>query len=336
MEYYDSIYGTIQIEEPVLQALMDSAAMRRLQGVLQHGISGLIGITDPTTRFQHSVGTMLLVRRLGGSVKEQIAALLHDVSHTAFSHVIDYVLDDHDGQSYHDEVKEAYVARTDLPQILAVHGYDWTEFLHEEQFSLLEQPSPRLCADRIDYFLRDGESLGLVTPAEIAMVLDQLVVENGRIGVGDLETARWLGETYMQADDQSWANFFEVGIYELTARAIRYGLAIGAMSEADFWGQDEAVWAKLQAYDDETLQAKLALVSPQTEIVWDEANPTFTVSTKLRTIDPDVLVDGELRPLSTLDLAFAARRRDYLSRKAGKWPMRVVIDDERGAMGNGQ
>ncbi len=36
---------------------------------------------------------MMLVNRLGGSLEEQIAALLHDVSHTAFSHVIDYVLE---------------------------------------------------------------------------------------------------------------------------------------------------------------------------------------------------------------------------------------------------
>ena len=36
---------------------------------------------------------MLLIKKLGGSVEEQIAGLLHDVSHTAFSHVIDYVFD---------------------------------------------------------------------------------------------------------------------------------------------------------------------------------------------------------------------------------------------------
>jgi HD superfamily phosphohydrolase len=80
--------------------------VQRLHGVLQHGITGLIGLTQPITRYEHSVGAMLLVRQLGGSLREQIAALLHDVSHTAFSHVIDYVLNDHDGQSYHDEMKE--------------------------------------------------------------------------------------------------------------------------------------------------------------------------------------------------------------------------------------
>jgi len=61
---------------------------------------------------------MLLVRRLGASLDEQIAALLHDVSHTAFSHVIDFVFNDHNGQSYHEEKKEEFVASTDIPTIL--------------------------------------------------------------------------------------------------------------------------------------------------------------------------------------------------------------------------
>jgi len=55
-------------------------------------------------------------------------------------------------------------------------------------------------------------------------------------------------------------------------------------------------------------------------------NPTFRVSTKLRSIDPDVVVNGRLVPLSQLDPDFAAHRQAYLSSKTGKWPMRVVRD----------
>ena len=55
MEYVDEIYGPEQITEPVLRDLIDSAAVQRLRGVLQHGISGLIGVTSPITRFDHSV-----------------------------------------------------------------------------------------------------------------------------------------------------------------------------------------------------------------------------------------------------------------------------------------
>lgn len=325
MDYYDNVYGLVTISEPVLLDLLASATMRRLQGVLQHGVSALIGITEPVTRFDHSVGAMLLVRRLNGSLAEQIAALLHDASHTAFSHVIDYVFNGHDSQSYHDEKKEEFLAQTDVPGILARHGYDWQDFLHEEDFPLLEQPSPRLCADRLDYFLRDARGLGLATAVQIQTALDHLVVGNGRIAANTLEAAQWLGYTFIAADDASWANFREVGLYELTAQAIRRGLAIGAISETDIWGIDQPMWAKLHAHPDAELQTTLRLVHPATGFAWDEKTPTFQVSTKLRVIDPDVVLDdGTLAPLSTLDAEFARHRATYLRSKQGKWPMRVI------------
>ncbi len=325
MIYEDAVYGTVSIDEPVLLDLLQTAAMRRLEGVLQHGVSALVGITSPVTRYEHSVGVMLLVRRLGAPLPEQIAALLHDVSHTAFSHVIDYVFDGHDSQSYHDEHKEAYMIQTDVPAVLERHGYVWRQFLHEEAFPLLEQPSPRLCADRLDYFLRDAPGLGLATPGDIAAVLPHLVVGNGRIVTDELDAARWLGYTFIKADDASWANFREVGLYELTAQAIRRGLELGAIGMADVWGVDLPLWRKLHASQDDELQALLALIKPETTFAWDETSPTFRVSTKLRAIDPDVLgAGGEIRPLSQLDPAFAHHRQHYLNSKQGKWPMRVV------------
>lgn len=322
--HHDMVYGPAEIGEPILVELMHSAAVRRLHGVLQHGISGLIGITRPTTRFEHSAGVMLLVRRLGASLEEQIAALLHDVSHTAFSHVIDYVFGGHDSQSYHEEVKEEYLAGTDVPAILARHGFDWHDFLHEDDFPLLEQPTPALCADRLDYFLRDSGDLGLSTDDDVQCALKHLVVHDGRIAADDIDVARWMGYAYMAADRASWASFREVGLYELTARAVRTGLETGAIAEADIWSTDGPLWAKLHAASHPKLQSELSLISPDTQFVWDEIAPTFRVSTKLRTIDPDVVRDGRSQPLSALDAEFARHRDDYLRRNRGKWPMRVV------------
>jgi hypothetical protein len=324
LDYQDEVYGAVQIEEPVILAVMDSAAMRRLDGVLQHGISGLIGLTGPITRRDHSIGAMLLVRRLGGSLIEQLAALLHDVSHTAFSHVIDYVFHGQDSQSYHDEMKESYLVGTDIPAVLAEHGYDWHDFLDESQYPLLEQPSPALCADRLDYFLRDGPGLGMMTAEQIQETLPHLIVHDGRIGVDDTATARWLGDSFMAADKASWANFQEVGLYELTAQAIRIALDKGILEQDDIWGTDEPAWAKLQNAADPELRSIIGLIRPETQFVWDEEKPDFRISTKLRTIDPDVLVDGMFRPLSTIDKEFGRRRMAYLNGRSGKWPMRIV------------
>ena len=320
----DRLYGPVEISQPVILDLLGTRAVQRLGGVLQHGVTALIGITRPTSRLEHSLGVMALVQRLGGSLEEQIAALLHDVSHTAFSHVIDYVFHSHDSQAYHEEHKEDFMTASDIPKALSRHGCDWHAFLHEEQFSLLEQPAPALCADRLDYFLRDSLDLGLAALTDIHQALAHLVVHHERIVVDDLQIARWMGETFIAADQASWANFREVGLYELTAIAIRRSLTIGALTETDLWTTDRQAWDKLHASPDPHLQAMLPLISPQTQFLWDAEQPTFWVSTKLRTIDPPVLVAGSSRPLSELDPAFAHYRQEYLTSKAGKWPMRVI------------
>jgi len=330
MIYTDRIFGSIEIDEPVLLELLKSQAVQRLHGVLQHGITGMVGITRPTSRFEHSLGVFLLVHKLGGSLEEQIAALLHDVSHTAFSHVIDYVFGGHESQNYHEEKKVEYIATTDIPTILEAHSYDWCELLCLEdhdmavRFPLLEQPAPAICADRLDYFLRDSYDLGLATHFEIELALDHLRVNNKHMVVDNQQVALWMGKTYIEADRASWANLREVGLYELAARSIRRGLDLGILTDADIWGTDWPAWKKLQASTDQELQATLSLVSPDTIFVRDETQPTIQVGTKLRTIDPDVLINGKTQPLSLLDPNFAHLRMDYLKERSGLWPIRVI------------
>ena len=321
--YQDRIFGPAAIDEPVLLNLLDSKAIKRLHGVLQHGITGLLGITRNTTRFEHSMGVFCLARRLGAPLEEQIAALLHDVSHTAFSHVIDYVFNRHDHQSYHEEKKGEFMAASDLPAVLGRHGYDWRVFLDEDQFPLLEQPAPALCADRLDYFLRDALDLKLASFQEIQRALNHLVVHDSRIVVDDLSVARWLGETFIAADQASWANFREVGLYEITAQAIRIGLRLGVIREADIWTTDEALWQKLQRSPDPQLKRQLARISPATRFTWDAERAEFWVSTKLRTIDPEVLLNGKSAALSELEPDFARQRAAYLAENGGQWPFYV-------------
>ena len=63
----------------------------------------------------------------------------------------------------------------------------------ESRYPLLEQPAPVLCADRVEYCLRDALSSGLVNRAEVADFLAHLVVVGGRMVVDDVGAARWMG-----------------------------------------------------------------------------------------------------------------------------------------------
>jgi len=324
MHYSDPVYGNIEFKEPVLLALLQVPSMQRLQGVLQAGVTALIGVRQPTTRFEHSLGVAWLVRSLGSLLEEQIAALLHDISHTAFSHVIDYVFNNHHGQSFHEEEKESFLLAGELPGVLRQFGYDWRDFLHEEGFALLEQPAPALCADRLDYFLRDSLSLNILSSQDIQELLPHLVVHDRRIAVDDLTAARRLAYAYIKADDASWSNFREVALYELTAKTIRRALEIGLLSKSDLWTTDQQVWAKLQGSEDAGLLSSLKVISPQTQFVRDELHPDFHVSTKLRTLDPDVVMGGKMVRLSELDPEYQRFRDAYLHSKSGEWPVRVI------------
>ena len=87
----DPVYGAVTLDAPLLRDLYHSEAVQRLGDVYQGGITAFIKPERRTTRLEHSVGVMTLLRRLGAGVEEQAAGLIHDVPHTAFSHVVDFV-----------------------------------------------------------------------------------------------------------------------------------------------------------------------------------------------------------------------------------------------------
>ena len=323
MEYDDRIYGRFEISEPPLLALMESRALKRLRGVFQHGISTILGITSRTSRFEHSAGVMLLVRRMGGSTEEQAAALLHDVSHTVLSHVTDFMSTVEEGESLHERVKLDYVASTDIPMLLERLGYDWRSLMDESRFPLLEQPAPALCADRLDYFLRDGIDLGLLSMEEVGFLLDSLAVHEGTPVMTNIMAAKLAAYSYIEADDRSWSNLREVGIYEAAARAIEAAIAAGAIGPDDLWGTDEAFWNDISACEDESVQRWVRCVSTDAVFTLDEDNPTFLVSPKVRTLDPHVLTAEGPRRLSEVDRDFARFVAEYRRRKSGVWPIRA-------------
>ena len=113
-------------------------------------------------------------------------------------------------------------------------------------------------------------------------------------------------------------------MYELTARAIRRALELRVLDEEALWSTDEVVWARLHTSQDPELQEELRLISPLTRFAWDEDAPDFRISTKLRTIDPAVITEGDVRRLSEIDPEFAEHRNKYLEENSGKWPMRVI------------
>src|SRR3989344_8664366 len=94
MNTKDSVYGDEEIKEEVLIELINSKPFQRLKGISQQGMPRELWFTHVNSRYEHSIGVLIILRRLNAGLEAQVAGLLHDVSHTAFSHVVDWVFGD--------------------------------------------------------------------------------------------------------------------------------------------------------------------------------------------------------------------------------------------------
>ena len=313
----DALHGRVSVGEPLLVELLSTPAVRRLAGVHQAGAVWLVRPGRAVTRLEHSIGTLLLVRRLGGGVEEQAAALLHDAGHGAFSHVIDRVFDDA-SETWHEREGIALLMASEVPGVLARHGLDPEHVLAPHGWPLLDRPAPALCADRIDYALRDAVAEGLVGVGEARAFLDDLVVLGGEtIAVRDATRAAWFADRFAELVERVFCD--PVGLWAdwVLAGAIRRALDAGVLDQADLLSTDDALLAALRAARDPQIDAALDRLAPGARVTVGDPDPEVVVCPKARTVDPPVLADGRPPvPVSSIAPRVAARAEALRSRTA--------------------
>src|SRR3954453_8759211 len=108
MHWNDRVYGEVTIDDPRLLALIACPTFQRLGGIKQAGPSAFAFPFKTVTRLEHSLGVYLLLRQLGADRREQVAGLLHDISHTAFSHAVDFVFSSEE-QNHHEALKHEFL-----------------------------------------------------------------------------------------------------------------------------------------------------------------------------------------------------------------------------------
>lgn len=295
--------------------------MQRLKYIHQAGPSPFFFDRAETTRFEHSVGVMLLLRKFDAPIEEQVAGLLHDVPHTAFSHVADFVFE-RENHDYHEEFMEDIVRDSDIPEILERHGLDLDYILDELNFPLLEQEIPDICADRIDYFLRDAIKKGVITREEVEEFVNALEVRKGKFVLNDKNTAEKYAEKYIEADEEIWAHPREVAVYEAFAQALREALDARVIDEEDMFRTDKEVLEKLRDSGDENILDRLELLEGDFKVVRDRENYDFESVTKARFVDPPVVTDKGLERVSEFS-DLEERIREHEDDVSGGYCLRI-------------
>lgn len=308
-----TIYGTFDIQEPVIIDLLASKAMQRLKKINQHGINDVVKPEWAFSRYDHSVGVFVLTRMFGGSLEEQVAALLHDVSHTVFSHVGDLVFaapaEVEASHAYQDDIHEWFVEQTDIAPLL--HKYGMHHVVSDEAkdtFRLLEQGYPDICADRLDYQLRTAYIVGLITLADVQNLLQHLHFEDGYWFFDDLGAARQFGDASIWLTRNMYASAFNIYLYKFAADAFKRALEIGLVSAKEMhFSVDDIIWDRMQQSDDLVLRRFLRQIDvyETAYAISDASDYDYFKKSKCRVVDPLVKVDGEFVRLSSVDDEFA-------------------------------
>ncbi len=178
--YRDPLHNIISLDESVADDrlvvdLIDSAEFQRLRRVKQLGIAMFTYQGAEHSRFTHSLGVMHLMTRVLNLLSKRhtvsdearvcgrAGALLHDVGHGPFSHVIEKVFRFH----HEDWTRRIILSEeTEINRIL--RGFDASlpeklDSLYRHDFApmfISQLVSSQLDCDRMDYLLRDSLMTG--------------------------------------------------------------------------------------------------------------------------------------------------------------------------------
>ena len=178
--YRDSVHNIIRLktdsnEGKLLVRLIDTAEFQRLRRIKQLGLALFAYQAAEHSRFTHSLGALHLATRtldkLGSKYEisveartaVRVAALLHDIGHGAFSHVIETILDFH----HENFTIEAVLSdETEVGQVLHEFSPQLAEDVADiirgdfRPTALAQLVSSQLDVDRMDYLLRDSLMTG--------------------------------------------------------------------------------------------------------------------------------------------------------------------------------
>lgn len=218
--YRDPLHNIISLNEAVADDrliidLIDAAEFQRLRYIKQLGLAMFTYQGAEHSRFTHSLGVMhLMTRALGllatthpvseaDRVVGRVGALLHDIGHGPFSHVIEKVFACH-----HEDWSCRIVldADTEVNQMLRRFDATLPEKLtrlyrHEYKPAYISQlVSSQLDCDRMDYLLRDslmtGAKYGIY---DLEWVLHALKVDEASDRVYVEAKGLYAVEEYLQA-----------------------------------------------------------------------------------------------------------------------------------------
>lgn len=303
----ETFYGTIEVEEPVLIELIESPSFQRLKFIHQYGIAYYTTHNEEYSRYAHSLGVFTILRKKGASLEEQIAGLLHDVSHTVFSHVGEWIFNKEyqDGKGYQDSIHLTYLNESGLTEILGKHGFAAERLLPEEEFfPMLEQKKPNLSADRIDYNIQGAYYQNFITYDEALEILTDLTFKEGKWVSSKKELMEKLVRFTIFMSQDCFGSATNWLSSRWLADAILRAIEVGCLTIKEIHhSTDQVVWDRLIECKDPIIAEKMKMVLDTNNlyslVTPDQAD--MIVIGRFLASDPWINQDGKITRLTSID-----------------------------------
>lgn len=330
MKIRDRVYGMHEITSPVIIEIIKSEPAQRAKKINVAGAWQYINLNADVSRLEHCIGTSIIVKILGGSEKEQLAALIHDLSHTTLSHVVDYLYNNKN-HDFHEKHKKDIILNSEIPGTLRKYGFDVDEIMDDKRFQLLEKPIPDICADRIDYMFRDSIAFFNKPPLAEKILAALEVFENEIIFKSEYE-AKLFAHYYLLWDRNICSNPRGMACFDLMAQAIRKGMDINILSEKDLFTYDEFIYNKLKQSDDpeivkiiNTLNPSFEVrVVPEGKVVHHPKNYNIYTKDKGRWVDPKVHTKEGIKRLSEIDTGYLMKMENHKNTVSQKKYIKIL------------
>lgn len=296
MKINDLLYGENEITNPFFIDLINSPSIQRLKDISQLGVPDEFYHIKGFSRYEPSLGVFLFLNKLGASFEEQVAGLLHDVSHTPFSHVIDWAIGDPTKEDYQDKSHKHFLINSEIPPILKKHNLSLDFISNYDNFNLLEREAPKLCADRLDYSLREMASNNKKSLSE--RILKNLTVKNNQIVFTNLSMAKEFGKEYTRLQKEHWGGEEARTRYYLLSEVLKEAFNKKLISLKDMNKTEGEILRVLKNSNNKFILENLNLLKNGFQVIYDEGG--IELKKKFRYIDPEVLINGVYVPLSEL------------------------------------
>ena len=302
----DTVWGKEKITSPLIEELIKTKPVQRLKYIDQSGPLVYFGLAPKFSRYEHSIGVLLLLQKAKAPIAEQVAGLLHDVSHTAFSHLGDHLFyKDNEEKSYQDLIHLQFLQKYHVDEVTGKYDIGISKLdpdLHE--YTALERPQPDLCADRIQYIVHTGVILNKINKIDANQIIQDLHFENGTWYFTDKLLAKKFAVLSLEFTEELWSSPWNFVFYEYFSKILKRTFAAKQITADDIkYGVDQEVLDKLYKIKDPKIHKALAHLPNIHQIfkVVEYGNGEFNTTPKFRGVDPWVLKKGKYRRLTEID-----------------------------------